>query len=85
MERSDSEAISDQERAIVEEEERLLAIVRSAVAGADPRSRGERVRRQMATLRTDLSEAAAGDLAAIAAEPRTATADPSTGRRAPSS
>ncbi len=68
MERSDSEAISERERAIVEEEERLLSIVRSAVESADPQSSRERVRRQMTTLRTDLGEATAGDLAAIAAE-----------------
>jgi len=66
--RSDSEAISERERAIVEEEERLLSIVRSAVESADPQSSRERVRRQMTTLRTDLGEATAGDLAAIAAE-----------------
>ncbi|MBW2386962.1 MAG: DNA helicase, partial [Deltaproteobacteria bacterium] len=68
MQQPDPAGINQAERAIVEEEERLLSAVRTAIESADSPQRGEQARRRMAALRTDLADAASSDLAAIAAE-----------------
>jgi len=68
LQQPDPAGINQAERAIVEEEERLLSAVRTAIESADSPQRGEQARRRMAALRTDLADAASSDLAAIAAE-----------------
>lgn len=61
-------AISVDDRAIIDEEEQLLAVVRAAIASVESRNLDNRVRNKMISLRTDLSEAATDDVATIAAE-----------------
>jgi DNA helicase-2/ATP-dependent DNA helicase PcrA len=64
----DDLAISAEELAIIEDEERILTTVRRALEGTNSGSRGARAQRRMASIRDDLGEATAGDRPAIAAE-----------------
>ena len=66
MEHAPSLKLRAEDRAVIEEEEQLLAAVRSAVENAEPPGSGERARRRMESLRTELSEADSDDLAALA-------------------
>jgi DNA helicase-2/ATP-dependent DNA helicase PcrA len=74
LQQPDPAAISEAERAIVEEEERLLSAVRVAVEHAAPSHSGDQAHKRMASLRSDLSDADSDDVAAVAAEAQRARA-----------
>jgi DNA helicase-2/ATP-dependent DNA helicase PcrA len=68
LDRSGPEGFSDDERAIIEEEERFLIAARTAIESVDERNIDKGVQQRMISLRSELSEALTDDLASIAAE-----------------
>ena len=63
-----NEKLNDEERSVVEEEERLLSAARAALADAQPRRGEDAAHSKLSSLRGDLSSGTTDDQAAIAAE-----------------